>query len=33
MGSSSQYQALMGLLEQPEQTNEGLRDLCSCKAP
>ena len=33
MVSGSQYQALMDLLEQPEQTNEGLRDLFSRKAP
>lgn len=33
MVSGSQYQALMDLLEQPEQANEGLRDLFSRKAP
>jgi len=33
MVSGSQYQALMNLLEQPVQTNEGLRDLFSRKAP
>lgn len=33
MVSGSQYQALMNLLEQPEETNEGLRDLFSRKAP
>lgn len=33
MVSGSQYQALMDLLERPEQTNEGLRDLFSRKAP
>jgi len=33
MVSGSQYQALMDLLEQPEQTNEGLRNLFSRKAP
>lgn len=33
MVSGSQYQALMDLLEQPEQPNEGLRDLFSRKAP
>jgi uncharacterized protein (DUF1778 family) len=33
MVSGSQFQALMGLLEQPEQPNEGLRDLFSRKAP
>jgi uncharacterized protein (DUF1778 family) len=33
MVSGSQYQALMELLERPEQTNEGLRDLFSRKAP
>lgn len=33
MVSSGQYQALMDLLEQPEQPNEGLRDLFSRKAP
>lgn len=31
--SGSQYQALMDLLEQPEQPNEGLRDLFARKAP
>ncbi len=33
MVSGSQYQALMDLLEQPEQPNEGLRELFSRKAP
>ncbi|MGB1882005.1 MAG: DUF1778 domain-containing protein [Gammaproteobacteria bacterium] len=33
MVSGSQYQALMDLLEQPEQVNERLRDLFSRKAP
>lgn len=33
MVSGSQYQALMALLDAPEQTNEGLRDLFSRKAP
>ena len=33
MVSGKQYQALMDLLEQPEQPNEGLRDLFSRKAP
>ncbi len=33
MVSGSQYQTLMDLLEQPEQPNEGLRDLFSRKAP
>lgn len=33
MVSGSQYQALMDLLEQPEQANVGLRDLFSRKAP
>ncbi len=33
MVSGSQYQALMDLLEYPEQTNEGLRELFSRKAP
>lgn len=33
MVSGSQYQALMDLLERPEQVNEGLRDLFSRKAP
>lgn len=32
MVSGSQYQALMDLLEQPEQTTEGLRELFSHKA-
>ncbi|NCA89048.1 MAG: DUF1778 domain-containing protein [Gammaproteobacteria bacterium] len=31
--SGSHYQALMDLLERPEQPNEGLRDLFSRKAP
>lgn len=33
MVSGNQYQALMALLEQPEQANEGLRDLFSRRAP
>lgn len=33
MVSGEQYQALMDLLDQPEQPNEGLRDLFSRKAP
>lgn len=33
MVSDTQYQALMDLLEQPEQPNEGLRNLFSRKAP
>lgn len=33
MVSGSQYQALMDLLEQPEQINEGLRDLFSRQPP
>ena len=33
MVSGTQYQALMDLLEQPEQANEGLRDLFSRQAP
>lgn len=33
MVSGSQYQALMDLLEQPEQVNDGLHDLFSRKAP
>lgn len=33
MVSGSQCQALMNLLEQPEETNEGLRDLFSRQAP
>jgi uncharacterized protein (DUF1778 family) len=33
MATGSQYQALMDLLERPAQTNEGLRDLFSRKAP
>lgn len=33
MVSGSQYQALMELLERPEQPNEGLRDLFARKAP
>lgn len=32
MVSGSQYQALMNLLEQPEETNEGLCNLFSRKA-
>lgn len=33
MVSGSQYQALMDLLERPEQTNKGLGDLFARKAP
>lgn len=33
MVSEAQYQSLMDLLDQPEQTNEGLRDLFARKAP
>jgi len=33
MVAGSQYQALMDLLEQPEQANEGLSNLFSRKAP
>lgn len=33
MATGKQYQALMDLLERPEQTNEGLRELFSRKAP
>ena len=33
MVSGSQYQALMDLLERPEQPNAGLADLFSRKAP
>ena len=33
MVSGSQYQALMDLLERPEQANDGLRDLFAHKAP
>lgn len=33
MVSGSQYQALMEMLEQPEQDNAGLRDLFARKAP
>lgn len=33
MVSGSQYQALMELLERPEQPSEGLRDLFSRRAP
>ena len=33
MVSASQYQALMDLLDRPEQANEGLRDLFARKAP
>ena len=33
MVSGSQYQALMDLLERPEQPNEGLRDLLARKGP
>ncbi|MCK7592296.1 DUF1778 domain-containing protein [Pseudomarimonas salicorniae] len=31
--SGSQYQALMDLLERPEQSNDGLRDLFARRAP
>ncbi len=33
MVSGSQYQALLDLLEQPAQDNEGLRDLFSRRGP
>ena len=33
MVSGSQYQALMDLLDRPEQPNDGLRELFSRKAP
>ena len=33
MISESQYEAMMNLLEQPEKTNEELRDLFSREAP
>jgi len=33
MVSGSQYQALMDLLDRPEQPNDGLRELISRKAP
>ena len=33
MVSGSQYQALLDLLERPEQANEGVRDLFARKAP
>lgn len=33
MVSGEQYRALMDLLDQPDQPNEGLRDLFSRKAP
>lgn len=33
MVGGDQFQALMDLLDQPEQPNEGLRDLFSRKAP
>jgi uncharacterized protein (DUF1778 family) len=33
MVSGSQYQALMELLERPEQTNDGLADLFARKTP
>ena len=33
MVSGHQYQALMELLERPEQTNDGLHELFSRKAP
>ena len=33
MVSGSQYQALMDLLERPEQANDGLHDLFARKAP
>ena len=33
MASGSQYQALLDMLERPEQAKEGLRDLFARKAP
>lgn len=33
MATESQYQALLDLLEQPEQDNSGLRDLFTRQAP
>ena len=33
MVSGAQYQAFMDLLEQPEQPNQGVRDLFARKAP
>ncbi|WP_123103070.1 DUF1778 domain-containing protein [Acidithiobacillus sulfuriphilus] len=33
MASGSQYQALLDMLERPEQANERLRDLFARKAP
>ena len=33
MVSGNKYQALMDLLDQPEQPNDGLRDIFSRKAP
>ena len=33
MASGSQYQALLDMLERPEQANESLRDLFARKAP
>lgn len=33
MVTGSQYQALMDLLERPEQVNDGIRDLFARKAP
>lgn len=33
LATGAQYQALMDLLEQPEKSNKGLRDLFSRKAP
>ena len=33
MVSGSQYQALMDLLDRPEQSSEGLRDLFARQAP
>lgn len=33
MVSGGQYQALLDLLERPEQPNEGLRELFSRRAP
>ena len=33
MVSGSQYDALLGLLERPEQSNVGVRDLFSRRAP
>ena len=33
MASGGQYEALLDLLDRPEQANEGLRDLFARKAP